>query len=260
MIASQVDKYLATQARSERFSGSVLITQDSATLFSKGYGMADWDDHLPNTPHTKFHVGSLTKQFTAMALLILQERGKLHVQDHIFSYIPDCPIAWQPVTIHHLLTHTSGIPELVLSLSSPQQLFATYKNIRLLSPPGSVFRYSNGGYQLLGYIIQQAAREPYATFLQQAIFNPLQMRNTGFDADYPSSEDHATGYRAWKNRADPIDGPIPPVLSFLYAAGVMYSTVEDLYRWDHALYTHAPVSAQSLDEMFTPYVAFRPEG
>ena len=107
---------------------------------------------------------------------------------------------------------------------------------------------------------QQAAREPYATFLQQAIFNPLQMRNTGFDADYPSSEDHATGYHAWQNKADPIDGPLAPTLSFLYAAGVLYSTVEDLYRWDHAFYTHPLVSSQSLDEMFTPYVAFRPEG
>lgn len=111
-IASHVDDFLTTEVQDMGFSGSVLIARGGKILFSKGYSMADWDHHLPNTPYTKFYIGSLSKQFTAMAILILQEQGKLHVQDHLCSYLSDCPKAWQPITIHHLLTHTSGFPTL----------------------------------------------------------------------------------------------------------------------------------------------------
>ncbi len=111
-MISHVDDFLTTEVQKEEFSGSVLIARGGKVLLSKGYSLADWQQHLPNTPHTKFHVASLTKQFPAMAILILQEQGKLHVQDHVCTYVTDCPPAWQPMTIHQLLTHTSGIPTL----------------------------------------------------------------------------------------------------------------------------------------------------
>ena len=112
-MVSSVDDLLTTEAQdkvSYRFSGSVLIARGGKVLFSKGYSLADWQQQLPNTPHTKFHVASLTKQFTAMAILLLQEQGKLQVQDHVCTYVMDCPPAWQPITIHQLLTHTSRFP------------------------------------------------------------------------------------------------------------------------------------------------------
>src|SRR5260370_6241542 len=112
LIAPQVDSLLANMAAHQQFSGSVLIAQHGQVLLSKGYSMADWDHDVPNTPHTRFYLGSTTKQFTAMAILILQQQGKLHVHDRLCSYLANCPAAWQPLTIHDLLTHTSGIPRL----------------------------------------------------------------------------------------------------------------------------------------------------
>ena len=108
-LAVRVDAYLAALVKDDLFSGSILVARRGTVLLSKGYGQADLEHEVPNAPHTKFRLGSITKQFTAMAILILQERGKLSVQDPICTYVPECPAAWQPVTIHHLLTHTSGI-------------------------------------------------------------------------------------------------------------------------------------------------------
>jgi CubicO group peptidase (beta-lactamase class C family) len=272
-MISHVDHLLTTEVQDANFSGSVLIARGGKVLFSKGYSLADWQQHLPNTPHTKFHVASLTKQFTAMAILLLQEQGKLHVQDHACTYVLDCPLAWQPITIHQLLTHTSGIPTLInpptTLPSSPQQFIALSKNTPLDFPVGTQFSYSNMGYQLLGYIIQQVSGEPYAAFVQHSIFAPLQMRETDFDPAYPSRPDQATGYVEWQMPATPslldqslssgwFDQSLPSGWSFLLAAGGLDSTVEDLYRWDQALYTHTLVSALSLEQMFTPYISTCP--
>ncbi len=259
-LSAQLDSFLTSQVATDQFSGSVLIARDDKVIFSNGYSMADWDDQVSNTPYTKFHVGSLTKQFTAMAILILQERGKLHVQDALCTYIPDCPTAWQAVTIQELLTHTSGIPQLDSPppTSSPQDWLARYDNVRLAFTAGSQFSYCNVCYQVLGYVVQQVSGVPYGVFVQQAIFNRLQMRNTGFDPDYLSLPDHAVGYQDWQVKADPDDRPLPPEMSFLYASGLLYSTTEDLYRWNQALSQHTLVSQRSLDAMFTPYVSSCP--
>jgi CubicO group peptidase (beta-lactamase class C family) len=260
-LIAQLDTFLTTQVATDQFSGSVLIARNGKVLFSNGYSMADWDDQVPNTPHTKFHIGSLTKQFTAMAIMILQERGKVHVQDALCTYISNCPTAWQPVTIQELLIHTSGIPQLDSSppTSSPQDWFARYNNVNLAFAAGSQFSYCNVCYQILGYVVQQVSGEPYSEFVQQAIFNRLQMRSTGFDPDYLSLPDRAVGYQDWQVKADPDDWPLPPEMSFLYASGLLYSTAQDLYRWDQALSQHTLISQRSLDAMFTPYVSSCPQ-
>jgi len=254
-LAPSIEKLLAGQVKDEQFSGAALVARDHQVLFSKGYSMANWDHQVPNTPHTRFYLGSTTKQFTAMAILILQQRGKLHVQDSVCSYVPQCPPAWQPVRIHHLLTHTSGIPQLddSMPLSSPQAWIARYDDVPLAFRPGGRFSYCNICYQILGYVIEQASGEPYSVFLQQAIFGPLQMRDTGFDPNGLTLINHAIGYASWQVKADPVDWVLPPEMSFLRASGLLYSTAEDLYRWDQALYTHVLVSQQLLDEAFTPY-------
>jgi hypothetical protein len=150
-------------------------------LFEKGYDLADKDANIPNTPQTRFRIGSITKQFTAMAILILQDRGKLHLQDPICLYVSDCPQDWQPITIENLLTHTSGIPDYINSPdfvatwtepATPEELIARFKDMPLEFPPGSRFKYSNSGYALLGYITERVSGESYATFLRENIFVP----------------------------------------------------------------------------------------
>jgi len=255
-VVAQVDSLLTNEVNHQQFSGSVLIARDDQVILSKGYGMANWQNQVPNTPHTKFYLGSTTKQFTAMAILILQEQGKLHVSDHLCSYIAQCPSTWQPVTIHNVLTHTSGIPQIddsALSGESPEAWIASYDGVPLAFAPGSQYDYCSVCYQILGYVIEQVSGEPYSTFLQQAIFDPLQMKNSGFDPNYLSDPDDSVGYAIWQVDADSLDWPLDPRWTFLYGSGLLQSTVEDMYRWDQALYMHTLVSQQTLDEAFTPY-------
>ncbi len=260
--AAQIDAYLSHLAESGVLSGAVLVAQHGM-LFSKGYGLADKDARIANTPQTMFRIGSITKQFTAMAILILQQRGKLHVQDHICLYIPDCPQDWQPITLYHLLTHTSGIPDYTnfpdfvatwTQPTTPDQLIARFKNEPLDFPPGTIFRYSNSGYILLGYIIERVTGEGYATFLRENIFDPLKMLHTGYDRKYPPLPQHATGYYQGYVKPDAYD------MSVLYAAGALYSTVEDLYVWDQALAMHTLLSQQEQDAMFTLHMRCPPPG
>lgn len=260
--ASQLNAYLTQLANSGLLSGSVLMARN-AMMFSKGYGLADKDAHIFNTPHTRFRIGSITKQFTAMAILILQQRGKLHVQDSLCRYISDCPQDWQPVTIEHLLTHTSGIPDYITfpdfvptwtQSTTPEQLIARFKTMPLEFSPGSLFRYSNSGYILLGYIIERVTGEAYATFLQKNIFGPLKMNDTGYDSQYPALPQHATGYYKGYVKPDAYDP------SVLYAAGALYSTVEDLYVWDQALMMHTLIPQQAQADMLQLHIPCPPSG
>ncbi len=257
LIASQVDSLLTNETTHQQFSGSVLIAQNDQVLLSKGYGEADWDRQTPNTPHTRFYLGSTTKQFTAMALLILQQRGKLHVGDRLCSYLEDCPDAWRTLTIHELLTHTSGIPQLddsQLSNASPEAWIASYNGVPLAFAPGSQYNYCSVCYQILGYVVERASGEPYSVFLQQSIFQPLQMRSTGFDPNYLSLPDHSVGYASWRVKAVTLGWSLAPQWSFLFGSGLIYTTLEDMYRWNQALYTSTLATQQTLAEAFTPYV------
>ncbi|HEY7417011.1 MAG TPA: serine hydrolase domain-containing protein [Ktedonobacteraceae bacterium] len=255
--ADEVNAYLSHLAASGDLTGSVLVARGDTVLLSKGYGLADEERQIPNTPQTRFRIGSNTKQFTAMAILILQEQRKLHVQDHLCLYITECPQDWQPITLHHLLTHTSGIedyinspefPPLIGTPATPEELVARFKDKPLLFPPGTRWSYSNSGYTLLGYIIEKVSGESYAQFLAEHIFGPLQMHDTGYDTNDPQPPAHATGYLSEHNKPVYLD------MSEFYAAGALYSTVEDLYKWDQALLTHQLVSQQTMDAMFKVYI------
>ena len=260
-IAAQVDAYLTPRVAAETFSGSILIARGGKILVSKGYGRANRELDVPNTPQTKFRLGSVTKQFTAMAILRLQQQGKLTVQDRICAYIPQCPAAWQAITIHQLLTHTSGLwnftdlPDYQRTKtlpSTPSQTLARVKDKPLLFTPGAGYSYSNTGYVLLGYIIEKVAKKLYPLVLREQIFAPLQMRNTGYDTSIVLPQ-RAAGYTAGGQfNADYIDMSIP------HAAGGLYSTVEDLYRWDQALSTDKLVPQAALATMFTAHAMFPP--
>jgi CubicO group peptidase (beta-lactamase class C family) len=254
-VISKTDAFLNQMLKAGLFSGSILIARNGEILVSKGYGMADREKQIPNTPQTKFRIGSVTKQFTAMAILILQAQGKLTVQDRICVYLTDCPPTWQSITIHQLLTHTSGIPNITdfpdiqtikKQPASPTQIIAQFKDKPLDFKPGEKWSYSNSGYIVLGFIIEQVTGGSYEAFLQQHIFVPLKLFDTGYDL---SNAQLAKGYADAVSEADTPDRSDP------HAAGALYSTVEDLYRWDQTLYTEALVAPDLRTKMFTPFAA-----
>jgi CubicO group peptidase (beta-lactamase class C family) len=258
-IRTKVDEYMNAAVTVNGFSGSILVARNGQPVVSKGYGMANIELAAPNTPQTVFRLGSVTKQFTAMAIMILQERGKLRVSDPVCQYLTDCPPAWQPLTIKHLLTHTSGIPNYTnfpdfartAVLPTPAaDMVGMLKDKPLEFAPGEKFAYSNSGYYLLGLIIERASGKPYADFLQESIFTPLAMHQTGYDSTSRIIRNRAAGYARQAGEtvnAAYMDMTIP------FAAGALYSTTEDLLRWDQALYTDRLVSQKSLDEIFTPF-------
>lgn len=254
-VFDEIDTILADLAEQGIFSGSVLVGRQGTVLFSQGYGLADRAQGIPNTPQTRFRLGSITKQFTAMAILILESQGKLSVKDAICNYLTDCPTAWEAITIRYLLTHTSGIPNVASSYysptapvtpSTPDQVIALFKDRPLDFQPGEKWSYSNSGYVVLGRIIEQVSGQSYEDFLQQFIFSPLNLRDTGYEHD---SAGLAVGYE-YKFTDTPA---AYADMSIAYSAGALYSTVEDLYRWEQALSTERLVPQAYLDEMFAPH-------
>jgi CubicO group peptidase (beta-lactamase class C family) len=250
-----VNAYLA-----RNFSGSVLVAQNGKMLLSKGYGSANREHDVPATAQTKYRIGSITKQFTAAGILLLQQRGALTVQDPVRKYVPDAPAAWDAVTIHHLLTHTSGIininalpdyAKMLTATLTPRENVARLFDKPLQFPPGSKYQYSNSGYILLGHIIELISGRTYGAFLQENIFEPLGMRNTGYDDPKAILHARASGYNLEKTGL--VHAPYRD-MSIPYAAGALYSTVEDYYLWDQALYSDTPLSQKSRDAMFAPYV------
>lgn len=252
-LATAIDNLLNDLAGNDQFSGSVLVAIDDRVILSQGYGLADRERAIANTPQTRFRIGSLTKQFTAMAILILQSQGKLDVQDRACEYLAACPAAWQEITIHQLLTHTAGIPnytalpgylETRSTPVTPEQLLLRFKDLPLDFQPGAEFRYSNSGYIVLGMIIESVSGQSYEEFLQAAIFSPLGMADSGYDHN---RSDLATGYANRSTLADAIDMSIP------FSAGGLYSTTEDLARWSQALESEKLVSKDLLTQMFTAH-------
>ncbi len=254
-LTTQVDTYLNSLVDAGQFSGSVLLAREGNVLLSKGYGLADIENSVPNTAQTKFRIASITKQFTATAVMMLQQEGKLSVEESVCRFVEECPQSWQAIKIRHLLTHTSGLPtdigvqDMFALLTSRQPLrdgINLIKQRPLISVPGEEYRYSNVGYDLLGYVIEQASGGSYEAYLQEKIWGPLGMTDTGQDHESLLIAHRATGYSSPIARAPYL--PIELALS----AGGLYSTVGDLYKWDQALYTEKLLPKSALDVMFTP--------
>lgn len=252
-----IDAWFIRMSQEGSFSGAVLIGQQGEVLLNKGYGQADRAAESANRTDTRFLIGSLTKQFTAMAILLLQSESKVSPADRICDHINDCPPAWKAITIAHLLTHTSGLPdfsEIPLSgsaqshLTTVEDTLALFEDLPLAFPPGERFRYSNTGYIVLGYIIEGVTGQSYGDYLREAIYLPLGMHNTGYA--HPQAG-LASGYESGRSQqpVSPIDLAIP------HAAGGLYSTVEDLYRWDQALYSDQLLPPNALAELFVPRAA-----
>jgi CubicO group peptidase (beta-lactamase class C family) len=242
-----------------RFMGVVLVARGTDLLFVKGYGMANLEWSVPHTPTTRIPIGSNSKQFTAAAILLLEERGKLRVSDPIKSYLPDAPAAWDAITFHHLLSHTSGLLNAApaergtLALPArPDKTLERFRNLPLQFAPGTKYGYSNAGYQLLAYLIERTSGQHYEDFLRENIFEPLGMKDSGSGTHAPVIPSRASGYvkepgGAFRN-APFID------LSNGMGAGSLYSTVGDLHRWTLGLFGGKLLRGDSLTRMTTPVI------
>jgi len=255
----RLDEVVQSYVGNKTFMGTVLVARGNDVMLSKGYGSANLEWDIPNTPSTKFRLGSITKQFTAACILLLEERGKLKLNDPIAKYIPDAPAAWDKITIFHLLTHSSGIPNFTslpeyksvkLENTPVAKTIAIVRDKPLDFPPGEKMSYSNTGYLVLGYTIERITGGSYETFVTDNIFTPLGMKDSGYDSNTAIIPRRADGYGPSPNgpvNADYIHMSIP------HAAGALYSTTEDLLRWEQGLFGGKVISAASLAKMTTPY-------
>jgi len=255
----ELDEFLLAKVASGRFSGSVLVAKDGQVLLSKGYGYANVELGVPNTTKTKFRLGSITKQFTATLVMQLRERNLLALQDSLCKYLSPCPEAWKPVTLHHLLSHTSGIsgygdPPTDTAVIPPwtaEHIARRFRDTPLEFPPGTQSKYSDWAYCLLGMVIERVTGEHYEQVLQESIFAPLGMKDSGYDHSESIVQNRAAGYHLEAARLEnaPYINMAGP-----YSAGALYSTVEDLYKWDQALYGSAVLPAPALQLMWTPFL------
>jgi CubicO group peptidase (beta-lactamase class C family) len=255
----KIDALMDTYYQYGQFNGAVLVAEHGKVIYQKGFGLANMEWDIPNTPDTKFRLGSITKQFTAMLIMQFVEKGTLKLKGKISDYLPDYPkLQGDKVTLHHLLTHTSGIPNYTnlpdfkkeFNPHTPQEFMKRFINLDLEFEPGSKFKYSNSNYFILGVILEKVSGKPYETLLRENILTPLGMKNTGYDHSEPILKKRAAGYikQGKYLNAAYLDMLIP------LSAGALYSTVEDLTLWDQALYTEKLLSNKYKDIYFKPFL------
>jgi CubicO group peptidase (beta-lactamase class C family) len=261
---ARLDQYLA---RLERlgFSGAVLVASEGKVILHKGYGLADRERRIAYDSGTVFDIGSITKQFTAAAILRLEMAGKLSVEDRISKYCEGVPADKQAITLHHLLTHTSGLRGDFgddYAVMPRDVMVRTALQSKLDAAPGERYSYSNAGYSLLGAIVELVAQQPYESFLQQQLFAPAGMTKTGYRAPTWRSEELAHGYEIDRDWGTPLDhawasdGP----WWNLRANGGLLSTVGDLYKWHEALLGERILSQSAKAKYFASHVAEDPTG
>ena len=253
-----LERFVDRLASENLLSMSVAVLRDGDPLLVKGYGFANREDGIPNTGTTRFRIGSLTKQFTAMAILILQEEGRISVDEAVETYLPDLPEHWKSITLHQLLTHTSGImhswalPEFGANLAQARpigEIIELFYDEPLLFEPGEGFVYSGVGYFLLALLIEEVSGQTYESFLRTRVFDPLGMHDTGSDRPGSSANGHARGYDV----SDGIPVEIPPIhMPIFTGGGNLYSTAEDLVLWAEALTSRRLISPRSYAALYTP--------
>jgi CubicO group peptidase (beta-lactamase class C family) len=255
-FSSRADAYVDAYVRQGKFRGAVLVAKDGKPVFRKAYGYANSEWEIANTTDTKFRIGSITKQFTAMAILQLVEAGKIKLDDPVKKYYAEAPQAWDNITVHHLLTHTSGIPSYT-SLPNffrdkareplkPAEIVKLTQEKPLEFEPGAQHKYNNTGYVLLGYIIEKVTSQDYGNYVRNNIFGPLGMKDSGYDSHFEIIKKRANGYSPDGKNAPYLDMTLP------HAAGALYSTVDDMLIWDQALTAGKLISKESYEKMFTP--------
>jgi CubicO group peptidase (beta-lactamase class C family) len=242
-----------------RFNGSALVAKNGTVLLNKGYGYQNDSDKVLNSEHTIFQLGSLTKQFTSAVILKLLQEKKLSLSDKLSKYFPDYPKG-DSITIQHLLTHTSGIYNYtndrnfmsneITKPASRQKMMALFKDKPLDFSPGSAWSYSNSGYSMLGYIIEEVTKRPYEQVVREYIFTPLHMTHSGFDFTHLKDKNKAIGYFGLNDKGGQPAPIVDSTVSF--SAGAIYSTTGDLYLWHHALQQNTVLSKAQQEAAYTP--------
>jgi D-alanyl-D-alanine carboxypeptidase len=257
-LGSWTDDYISRLPPTQHFRGNVLVERDGQTVLKKSYGLADESWNVRNMIDGCFEIASITKQFTAVAILQLAEAGKLSVQDPVSKFYSQAPSSWNGITVQQLLTHTSGLPnnELkdftkgVAAPYTPEELIQTFRNRPLAAAPGTKWAYTNTEYYLLAYIIEQLSGESYGTYLSRHIFSPLGMADSGFVPSLTIVPKMAEGYTRENGvlrRHDYFDRSVE------IGAGGIHTTLSDLVRWNHALDAPGFLKAESLKQMFSVY-------
>ncbi len=255
--SDKINSLLSTYFEYGKFNGSALVVEKGEVIYKHGFGLANMEWDIPNETDTKFRLASVSKQFTAMVIMILVAENKIELNESVSTYLP-----WYPkenaekISIHHLLTHSSGIPnytdfpgyrKMMRQPIPVRELIETFADSTLEFTPGEKFNYSNSGYALLGAIAEEVTGQEFAELLRDKIFTPLNMSNSGFANNKDLLIHGASGYDKfgdnYKNTSH-ID------MSVAYTAGGVYSTVEDLFLWDQALYTEKLLPKEYLDLIF----------
>jgi CubicO group peptidase (beta-lactamase class C family) len=249
-------------ATKDGFSGTVTFATSGKVLVRGSYGFSNRAEKLGFDEHTRFNIGSISKQFTAAAILLLQEEGKLKTSDQIVKLLPEqnLPQSWSEITLRELLSHTSGLKDYftqgIQGEHSPAELLDMVRDAPLEFKPGERYSYSNTNYVLLGLVVQKVAAMPYCQFLHERIFGPLGMQDTQCLEEAGALEHHAIGYAPVDpGEGKPVsDDPPAPVVasSNLFGAGSLVSTGDDLVLWTAALHHGHVLSATSYREMTTP--------
>ncbi len=259
-LTAKFDQLLSEQFKTGETGAAALVSKKGQIIYKKAFGMANLELNVPMQPDNVFRIGSISKQFTAVAILQLMEQGKLGLQDDITKFIPDYPTHGHKITIEHLLTHTSGIQSYtgmkefgtISRLDKkPEELIAFFKNQPMEFAPGTKWNYNNSGYFLLGYIIEKVSGKTYPEYVEENIFKPLGMTHSYYGSDSKIIKNRAAAYGKAAGEfvnAEPLSMTLP------YAAGSLQSTVEDLYKWNQAIHAYKLVKKENLDKAFTPYV------
>ncbi len=260
-ISGQIDTLMQQKTSSAQFNGTVLVAMQGKVVYERAFGLADFEWNVPNDVRTKFEIGSMTKQFTALLVLQLVNERRLRLDGRISDYLPYYRRdTGTRITIHELLTHTSGIPNFITLpgfVDGPASRihYSTEDFVRkfcsgdLGFEPGRKFNYSNSGYFILGAILERVTGQPYEALLRQRIFDPLRMKDSGYTHTEMLIPHRARGY---ERSGESVSNARFYDMSIPFSAGALYSTVEDLYKWDQALYTERLLPTAYRDLLFWP--------
>jgi CubicO group peptidase (beta-lactamase class C family) len=255
-VATKVDEYIRAEMQAQQIPGvSLAVIKNGEIVLARGYGLANVEHQVPVKPETIFQSGSMGKQFTATAIMMLVEEGKLSLDDKITKYFTDGAEAWRNITVRHLLTHTSGMtdypPDFDLRRDyTEDELVQRVKTIPLAFQPGEKWSYSNLAYVMLGVLIHKVSGKFYGDFLQERVFKPLGMTTASVISEADIVPNRAAGYRLVKGELKNQDWVSPTMNTT--ADGSLYLTVYDMAKWDAALYTEKLLKRASLAQMWTP--------
>jgi CubicO group peptidase (beta-lactamase class C family) len=254
--AAKIDEYVRSEMQAQQIPGVALaVVRDGKVVLARGYGLANVEHQVPVKPETIFQSGSTGKQFTATAVMLLVEEGKLSLDDKITKYFTDAPETWRDITVRHLLTHTSGMTDYPPDFDyrrdyTEEELFQRVKTVPLAFQPSEKWSYSNLGYVTLGILIHKVSGKFYGDFLQERVFKPLEMSTARIINEADIVPNRAAGYRLVKGQLKNQNWVSPSLNTT--ADGALYLTVYDMAKWDAALYSDKLLKRSTLEQMWTP--------